>query len=130
MHSSFTGHDCMRAAGDYPEFNSSDFQVIIYKAFLSQLMLKTIAFDLGGVLFSEAKSYMLEKMGRYGFDRKKVLDILTSKESLDLRKGLMSDEKFWAWAKTNLPENYDTGTISREWQEEYELDEEYLRICS
>ena len=91
-------------------------------------MIKAIAFDYGGVLFAEGKSFMLEKMQNYGYDKQKVLEILTSKESLDLRKGLMSDEDFWNWAKSQLPDDYDTEIVKKEWQDGYELDQDILDL--
>ncbi len=91
--------------------------------------IKVIAFDLGGVFFAEGKKIALEILSqKYGYDKKLVLDVLTSSKSEDLRKGLITDEEFWLWAKRQLPADYNTETIKKEWYDGYILDEDIFGL--
>lgn len=86
-------------------------------------MIRAVAFDLGGVLFAESKSVLMKKLSKeYGYDRGIVLEILKSPKSIYLRKGLITDEVFWEWAQENLPPEYDTLLIKKEWYDSYILD--------
>ena len=86
-------------------------------------MIKTIVFDLGGVLFTEGKSIAVKNLARqYDYDREIVMQILTSPQSVALRKGLITDEDFWGWAQTQLPQRYDAQIIKRAWYDGYLLD--------
>lgn len=92
-------------------------------------MIKVIAVDLGGVLFTEGKSILVKKLSdSYGYDPSLVLNVLKSFKSYELRKGLISDDEFWGWAKTQLPENYDVQLIKKEWYDSYMLDEDVCRL--
>ena len=94
-------------------------------------MIKAVVIDLGGVLFSEGKSVVLEKLARvHGYDRKLVSAILSSPQSILLRKGLMSDEDFWQWAQQELPLNYDSRLIQQEWYESYILDQDVYELIA
>jgi FMN phosphatase YigB (HAD superfamily) len=87
-------------------------------------MIKTIVIDLGGVLFTEGKSVAVEMLStKYGYDKDVVRCLLTSAPSIDLRKGLISDDDFWAWAKNDLPEGYNADVIKKEWYDGYVLDQ-------
>jgi putative hydrolase of the HAD superfamily len=93
-------------------------------------MIKAIAFDLGGVLFTEGKSVAYEKMKEdLGYDIEKIKYILTSSMSVDLRKGLIIDEDFWSWANRQLPEGYDTELIKKYWYDGYLLDDDVYRLA-
>lgn len=93
-------------------------------------MIRAISFDLGGVLFAEGKSVAVEKLARERrYDRDAVLRVLVSPKSVDLRKGLIGDEEFWAWAKQQLPEGYDTQLIRKAWYDGYVLDEDIFRLA-
>jgi hypothetical protein len=86
-------------------------------------MIKTLVFDLGGVLFSEGKSVVLDELASvHGHDRKLVGALLSSPQSISLRKGLISDERFWGWAQLQLPSDYDCELIQRAWYNSYILD--------
>ena len=92
-------------------------------------MIKIIAVDLGGVLFTEGKSVLVKKLAdNYRYDPVLVLNVLKSPRSYDLRKGLISDDEFWSWAKTQLPENYDVQLIQKEWYDSYMLDEDVYKL--
>lgn len=92
-------------------------------------MIRAIVFDLGGVLFSEGKSVAVERLARErGYRKEIVLQVLTSPQSVELRKGLMSDEAFWSWVREQLPQGYDASVIRREWYDGYVLDEEILGL--
>lgn len=92
-------------------------------------MIKAIAFDLGGVLFSEGKSVAYENMKKdLGYDTEKIKSILLAPQSIELRKGLMTDEEFWNWAKTQLPEGYDTKLIKKYWYDGYIIDEDVYKL--
>ena len=86
-------------------------------------MIKAIAFDLGGVLSAEGKSVAIERLERErGYKPGEVRKILTSPQSIDMRKGLMADSEFWAWAQAQLPPGYDAREIKAAWYDGYELD--------
>lgn len=92
-------------------------------------MIQAIVFDLGGVLFSEGKSVAVERLAReQGYRKEIVLRVLTCPKSVDLRKGLISDEAFWSWVQEQLPEGYDASVIRRAWYDGYVLDEEILDL--
>lgn len=94
-------------------------------------MISTVVVDLGGVLFSEGKSVALEKLSTmHGYDGALVGAILSSPESILLRKGLLSDVDFWRWAQRQLPSNYDSRVIQQEWYNGYMLDEEVYKLVA
>jgi FMN phosphatase YigB (HAD superfamily) len=93
-------------------------------------MIKAVAVDLGGVLFSEGKSVVLNKLAAQGYDRSVVGAILSSPQSILLRKGLMTDAEFWRWAEQQLPSGYDGILIKTEWYDGYILDEEIYALVS
>ncbi len=93
-------------------------------------MIKTVVVDLGGVLFSEGKSVALDKLAAHGYDRSVVSAILSSPQSILLRKGLMTDEEFWQWAQQQLPSSYDGRLIQSEWYDSYILDGEIYALVS
>lgn len=94
-------------------------------------MIRAIVFDLGGVLFSEGKSVALEKLATaHGYKRKSVGAILSSPKSIQLRKGLISDEDFWQWAQQQLPSGYDSRLIRQEWYNGYVLDKDIYELIA
>jgi len=94
-------------------------------------MIRAIVFDLGGVLFSEGKSVALEKLAAaHGYERRLVGPILSSPKSIQLRKGLVSDEDFWQWAQRRLPSGYDSRLIQQEWYNGYVLDKDIYELIS
>jgi len=87
-------------------------------------MIKVIAFDLGGVLFTEGKSVLVKKLfDEYDYDPETILKVLKSPESKNLRKGIISDEEFWSWVQDQLPE-YDAQLIKKEWYDSYVIDDD------
>ena len=89
----------------------------------SDAKVKTIVFDLGGVLFTEGKSVALEVLSRaYGYDPDIVMEVLTCPFSRDMRKGLVPEEDFWSWVEGQIPAGYDARVIREEWYEGYVLD--------
>lgn len=91
--------------------------------------IKTIAFDLGGVFFSEGKKVASEALyQKYGYDKEMILDLLNSPKSQYLRRGLITDEEFWLWATNKLPQDYDAKIIKKEWYDGYILDENILNL--
>lgn len=91
--------------------------------------IKTIVFDLGGVLFTEGKTVALEALARdYDYDPAVVWDVLTCPRSRDMRKGLVSEADFWAWAERRLPPNYSARVIRDAWYEGYALDREIFEL--
>lgn len=92
-------------------------------------MIKTVAVDLGGVLFSNGTSVVAERLSREsGYDKDVILGVLSSPKGTGWRKGLMRDDQFWAWAKGRFPENYDLSLIKKEWWESYLLDQGVFRL--
>lgn len=92
-------------------------------------MIKAVVFDLGGVLFSEGKAVAMERLAKeHGYQKDAVRKILVSPQSVELRKGLISDDEFWDWAQTQLPSGYDARVIQRVWYDGYILDEDIFKL--
>lgn len=92
-------------------------------------MIKVIAFDLGGVFFAEGKSVAVKKLSKeHGYEEGVVLKLLKCHKSLELRKGLISDEEFWNWVQEQLPSGYDAQLIKKEWYDGYVLDTDILNL--
>ncbi len=94
-------------------------------------MIKAIAFDLGGVLFSEGNSVAAEQLSKgHGYRKDLILELLVSPKSIELRRGVIDDAEFWAWAQCHLPETYDAQLIKREWYSAYIIDEDILKLIT
>lgn len=75
-------------------------------------MITGIVFDLGGVLFKEGKIETAKKLAlEHNYKEDIIINLFTDTKSIDLRKGLLTDEEFWQWAQTQLPLEYDTHLI-------------------
>ncbi len=95
----------------------------------SDAKVKTIVFDLGGVLFTEGKSVALEVLSRaYGYDPGIVMEVLTCPFSREMRKGLVSEDDFWSWVEGQIPLGYDARVIREEWYEGYVLDRDVWNL--
>ncbi len=95
----------------------------------SDAKVKTIVFDLGGVLFTEGKSVALEVLSQaYGYDPNIVMEILTCPLSREMRKGLVSEDDFWSWVEGQIPQGYDASVIREEWYEGYVLDRDVWNL--
>ncbi len=95
----------------------------------SDAKVKTIVFDLGGVLFTEGKSVALEVLSQaYGYDPNIVMEILTCPLSREMRKGLVSEDDFWSWVEGQIPQGYDAWAIREEWYEGYVLDRDVWEL--
>jgi HAD superfamily hydrolase (TIGR01509 family) len=94
-------------------------------------MIRAVAVDLGGVLFSEGKSVALDRLAaEHGYDRRLVGAILASPQSILLRKGLVADSEFWGWVQQQLPSNYDARLIKKQWYDGYILDEDIYAVIA
>lgn len=94
-------------------------------------MIKAIAFDLGGVLFAEGNSVAAEQLSKeHGYSKDLMLELLVSPKSIELRRGVIDDAEFWAWAQCHLPETYDAQLIKREWYSAYIIDEDILKLIT
>ena len=92
-------------------------------------MITVVVFDLGGVLFAEGKAVAIERLyAEVGYDKKIVMGLLTSPESVQLRKGLIADDEFWGWAQKQLPRGYKAHTIKRVWYDGYLIDKDILAL--
>ncbi len=95
----------------------------------SDAKVKTIVFDLGGVLFTEGKSVALEVLSQaYGYDPNIVMEVLTCPLSREMRKGLVSEDDFWSWVEGQIPKGYDASVIREEWYEGYVLDRDVWNL--
>jgi HAD superfamily hydrolase (TIGR01509 family) len=93
--------------------------------------IRAIVFDLGGVLFSEGKSVAMKQLAsEHGYDPEVVKQIFDAPKSLDLRKGLITDDEFWSWAQSQVPEHYDTLLIRNVWYNGYVLDRDILELIT
>ena len=91
--------------------------------------VKTVVFDLGGVLFTEGKSVALEVLVRdYGYDPTVIREVLTCPLSRDMRKGLISEKVFWSWVAGQIPQDYDAQLIRDEWYKGYALDPDVFKL--
>jgi HAD superfamily hydrolase (TIGR01509 family) len=91
--------------------------------------IRAIVFDLGGVLLSEGKSVAMRQLAsEHGYDPEVVKQMLDAPNSLDLRKGLITDDEFWTWAQSQVPEHYDTLLIRNVWYNGYVLDGDILEL--
>ena len=89
----------------------------------NNIRVKTVVFDLGGVLFTEGKSVAIEALHRkYGYGPEIIREVLTCRPSRDMRKGLLSEDNFWSWVAGYLPQGYDAQVIRGEWYRGYVLD--------
>ncbi|MEM7222236.1 MAG: hypothetical protein AAF495_04615 [Pseudomonadota bacterium] len=92
-------------------------------------MIKSIALDLGGVLFTEGKGVALAALSRdHGYDPAIVRKLLTCARSLDLRKGLLTEVAFWSWAEGQIPQGYSALVIRDAWYAAYTLDRDVLQL--
>jgi HAD superfamily hydrolase (TIGR01509 family) len=86
-------------------------------------MIKAISFDFGGVLFTEGKALAVKTLAnKYDYEGEIVLNLFRSDKSMELRKGLISEDFFWTWAHKSLPDDYDVSKIRHEWYNSYLLD--------
>jgi FMN phosphatase YigB (HAD superfamily) len=91
--------------------------------------IKSIVFDLGGVLFTEGKSVALEALSRkYGYDHVVVWQVLNCPLSRNMRKGLISENAFWSWVKSQISRDYDARAIRDEWYKGYALDRDVFEL--
>jgi putative hydrolase of the HAD superfamily len=91
--------------------------------------IKSIVFDLGGVLFTEGKSVALEVLARdYGYDPAVIGEVLNCAPSRDMRKGLISEKAFWSWVAGQIPQDYDAQVIRDEWYKGYVLDQDIFEL--
>ncbi|EFA84687.1 hypothetical protein PPL_01679 [Heterostelium album PN500] len=91
--------------------------------------IDVIALDLGGVIFSAGKEVASQSWERRGYDSKLIRQLLTSPESMDLRKGLLTDDQFWnGFFKQRCPANYDVDVIKKLWYEGYVMDHDILAL--
>ena len=92
--------------------------------------IKSVVFDLGGVLFSEGKSVALEVLSRdYGYDPAVVREVLTCPRSREMRKGLIAEDAFWSWVEDQTPRDYDAKAIRDEWYKGYALDQDVFELA-
>lgn len=92
-------------------------------------MIRAIVFDLGGVLFAEGKAVAAEQLARkHGYNPGLVNQIFYSQKSLELRKGLITDDEFWTWVQAQLPKNRDALLIKELWYQSYVLDEDVFEL--
>jgi HAD superfamily hydrolase (TIGR01509 family) len=92
-------------------------------------MIKVLAFDLGGVLFSNGGKVLAERLkNQKKYDPKIILDLIYTKESRLLRTGKMSDKEFWAFAQKMLPNGYNAEEIKKFWYDCYELDKDIFAL--
>lgn len=91
--------------------------------------IKTIVFDMGGVLFSDGGGKIcgiLEK--EKGYDQEIIRSVFKSFEKKESLRGNITDQEFWQWVKKQLPENYDTDYIRKRYYESYALDNDVLEL--
>lgn len=92
-------------------------------------MIKVIALDLGGVVFSEGQGIAVQTLAReHKYDHEIVKALLASEQSIELRRGRLSDEAFWSWAKTVLPEGHDPDLIKHTYYESYVPDQNVMAL--
>ena len=94
-------------------------------------MIKTIVFDLGGVVFAEGKTVAMQRLNEeLGYDPKIISGIISSSQSEDMRRGLLSDEAFWQWVSRQVPQGYNVDRIQQAWYEGYVPDMDIFTLVS
>ena len=77
--------------------------------------IKCIVFDLGGVVFSDGTSIAIPKVERvikkYGLNPALLNAMFSGQLAIDLRKGLVSDQDFWAQIEEILDGKYKIQTL-------------------
>ncbi len=92
-------------------------------------MIKAIAFDLGGVIFSFGSPLYYKKLDKLDKRKKEyVYRLLESDLSVDLRRGKVSEKDFWAEAKKTMPSDLDVDQIEKEWYECYQIDKNLIDL--
>jgi len=87
-------------------------------------MIRAVAVDLGGVVFSEGKSVALDKLAAVsGNDRRLIGAILASPQGIWLQKGRIRDSVFWVWLQQQLRSNHDWRLIKNQWFDRHLVDE-------
>lgn len=85
-------------------------------------MVKTIIFDLGGVLFTNGTAVFVKKIVvRYGQDETTVRDVLEGELGSLYREAKISREEFWRGAREALELHEDMNELENEWIASYEL---------
>eukprot|EP00295_Goniomonas_pacifica_P009325 CAMPEP_0175832532 /NCGR_PEP_ID=MMETSP0107_2-20121207/15036_1 /TAXON_ID=195067 ORGANISM="Goniomonas pacifica, Strain CCMP1869" /NCGR_SAMPLE_ID=MMETSP0107_2 /ASSEMBLY_ACC=CAM_ASM_000203 /LENGTH=407 /DNA_ID=CAMNT_0017145619 /DNA_START=700 /DNA_END=1923 /DNA_ORIENTATION=- len=92
--------------------------------------VKAVAFDFGGVLFTEGKRMACERLTELGYDWNEIMKILVSPESFACRRGEIHEQSFWSWAQNMLPEDYDVQVVRSEWNAAYQLDFNMVDVIS
>eukprot|EP01133_Synstelium_polycarpum_P013869 gene13869-16359_t len=92
-------------------------------------LVDVVAFDLGGVLFSAGKEVAKVSWERRGYDSKLIKELLVSPESMELRKGNLTDSEFWdIFMKSRLPESHDVNVIKKIWYDAYVIDQDVVAL--
>ncbi len=77
--------------------------------------IKCIVFDLGGVVFSDGTRIAIPKVEKiikkYGLNSALLDAMFSGQLAIDLRKGLVSDQNFWAEIEEILGEKYEIQTL-------------------
>jgi HAD superfamily hydrolase (TIGR01509 family) len=79
--------------------------------------IQLVAFDLGGVLFTDGMKVLVEQLPPG--DREAVRALLKSEPSRELRRGRIDDATFWSWAASQLPAHLDPLAIRDAWYAAY-----------
>lgn len=85
-------------------------------------MIKTIIFDLGGVLFTNgSKKFIRVLSKRYKFSHLRVDDVINGEIGTQYRKGKISRDAFWQKFLEELQIHADLNKLEEEWIDGYEL---------
>lgn len=91
--------------------------------------IKVIALDLGGVIFTDGTGAISELLKKdKGYDPKEIWNIISSEGRKKVTRGIITDDEYWAWAKEQLPSNYDIGHIRHAYYDSYVLRKEMVDL--
>ncbi len=94
-------------------------------------MIKSIIFDLGGVLFRDGTLYAIQEMKeRFKFSDELCSKLLRGRESVDLRKGLITPDEFWDFVRTKIPKAMQPYEIRSIWYGNYLPNPEMFRLLA
>lgn len=85
-------------------------------------MIKTILFDLGGVLFTNGtKKFITDISVRYNLDSNLVQNVMDGNIGSQYREAKITRDEFWKLVLEKLQINENIDTLEKEWINGYEL---------
>ena len=85
-------------------------------------MIKTILFDLGGVLFTNGtKKFIADLSQRYNLDQSLVTDVIEGDLGTQYRESIITRDEFWKHVLESLRIDADANLLAKDWIGGYEI---------